>query len=326
MKRLVSRLIGLTFLVCVFQACTAEHGKEVQASSLGLESVAIFETTLYPVLVTNCGSCHGVNQMPLHALPEVQAAHDNIFSMGLVNLKAPETSRLVAKVQGSHVGIASSVADQIQGGIADWNAQLEALGVGGPGLDPVAPTGDVSVDLFATTVFPVLRTNCASCHGANQPPLHSVNDVTMSHDLVVQTNLVDLVDPFNSRLATKIQGGHEGISTAVGDELATQINLWVMGGGGAGVEPILLEPTFSSINALILQPKCATCHNPNGIRPSEDYSNYQTTITTGKISGDFWSEIVGNDMPIDSNENPLPLSDLEKAAIRTWLDEGALNN
>jgi cytochrome c553 len=251
-------------------------------------------------------------------------AHDNIVNARLVNFDAPGDSRLVVKVQGGHVSISAAVADEIRAQIEAWVADLAASGEAPvvPTPTPIPVTGDPSVDLFATTVHPVLITNCASCHGVNQLPLHSVANPTESHNTVIQSALVDLLNPANSRLATKIDSGHEGINVSVANELRAQITAWVQGGGGAGVEPVVLEPTYKSISALILIPKCATCHSPTGTRRSEDYSTYAGTVAT--IGEGFWDEIQTDSMPTGRGSSPLSAE--EKAVIRAWLDAGAPNN
>ena len=315
----------IVLILLVFQNCgQPQHGEQMSSSVLGANSVAIFEQTLKPVLVTNCGSCHGVSQAPLHSVSDSQVAHDTIMGSRLINMDDPASSRLVVKIQGGHQSIAPEVADEIQTQIAAWVQQAQDSGEGVPTPTPPPATGNASVDLFATTVQPVLLTNCASCHGVNQQPLHSVANPTESHDRVINLGLVDLNTPANSRLVSKIQGGHQGIAQSVATDLTNQITAWVQGGGGAAVTPVVLEATFQSINALILQPKCATCHNPNGTRRQEDYSTYESTIATGKIDGDFWDEIESDNMP--RGRDAVPLNAAEKAAIRAWLDAGAPNN
>ena len=94
------------------------------------------------------------------------------------------------------------------------------------------PTGNplngdtVSGAIFQNTVFPILNTNCAGCHGASQVPLFMSSDPQITHDLLVINNLVDVASPSSSRIAVKIQGGHQSIPVSVGNDILQAIIQW----------------------------------------------------------------------------------------------------
>ena len=92
--------------------------------------------------------------------------------------------------------------------------------------------------------------------------------------------------------------------------------------------PVGIEAKFSSIHSLVLVPKCVGCHNPNGIRSREDYSDFRSTITTGKVipgnanGSEMYTECSSGSMPIGGS----PLTADELTALRTWIDNGAQDN
>lgn len=62
-------------------------------------SIAAFETTVYPLLRTNCRACHSsdnMGQLPLHADVSLERAHDD--TLGYVNLRQVPTSRLISRL------------------------------------------------------------------------------------------------------------------------------------------------------------------------------------------------------------------------------------
>lgn len=192
----------------------------------------------------------------------------------------------------------------------------------------------LSLAAFEQTLFPVITKtgSCVDCHGVSQQPLHSLPDAALSHDVLVSFNLVDLLDPANSRLVTKVRGNHQGMPQTLADEMEAAIQQWsddlVASGGNPGQDPQVLSPTFTSINNLILQPKCVSCHSPNGSRPQEDYTDYTTSLNTGKIEpgnaagSEMFKECQAGTMPVGG----AALTTAELSAIKTWINNGALNN
>ena len=70
-----------------------------------------------------------------------------------------------------------------------------------------------SVAAFAQTLHPYLRGAgaCLGCHGTTGSgsvafPFHAQPDATMAHNELINFGKVDLMNPGNSRLVTKIQG------------------------------------------------------------------------------------------------------------------------
>ncbi|MCB0408150.1 MAG: hypothetical protein KDD34_08105 [Bdellovibrionales bacterium] len=209
-------------------------------------------------------------------------------------------------------------------------------GLQSQGLGSSAEATLQSASIFESTLHPILQNNCAQCHGVSQIPRFAVADPLASHDALFQYGLVDLTTPSNSRLVSKIAQGHQGFSSSLSTQIETAIQAWAdgllaanPGSGLGGLPPTpVLEATFSSIHSLILVPKCVGCHSPTGTRRSEDYSDYQSTLQTGKIvpgnanGSEAYQECVSGSMP----EGAPRLSDQELAVLKDWINAGALNN
>lgn len=85
-----------------------------------------------------------------------------------------------------------------------------------PVVDPITNTtsgssdapvvsGNVSVQAFSTTVYPITRANCVNCHGSFQTPLHAVSDPTQAHDAVVNSYKVNFDNIPSSRMVAKLR-------------------------------------------------------------------------------------------------------------------------
>lgn len=185
-----------------------------------------------------------------------------------------------------------------------------------------------SISIFSQTLQPLLKSNCGSCHGVNQVPMFAVTDPAIAHATVINSGLADLTTPSNSRFVGKIQSGHSSMPTTLAPQLQAAIQDWatqLQSLGGSLPPPPVLTPTFQSISALILVPKCVGCHGPtradNGVR----YDTYQLTKNTVRATpaqSKLYTECASGSMP-DKAPN---LTSLELAAISQWITDGALDN
>jgi hypothetical protein len=95
---------------------------------------------------------------------------------------------------------------------------------GGGGMDDAA-----SLASFQTTVYPISRINCISCHTTLNPP-HAHDSYIEAHDVVLTQNLVNFATPASSRLVTKVRGRHNcGTQTqcnAIADQYQAAIIQW----------------------------------------------------------------------------------------------------
>lgn len=94
-------------------------------------SVAAFESTVYPLLKTNCAKCHstaGGAQAPIHADADVNLAHD--YAITRVDLRHPEDSKLAYHVGlYAHYCFGRNCADaqsQLAAAIKSWAAAVQS--------------------------------------------------------------------------------------------------------------------------------------------------------------------------------------------------------
>ncbi len=191
-------------------------------------------------------------------------------------------------------------------------------------------TPGTSLQVFTQTVHPWVRQNCAGCHGAAQTPLFAVSDATASRQTVLSSALVNATNVGQSRLATKLREGHQGYSATQADQLQAMIQLWVDNSVGGIGDVQALTATYKSINAIILVPKCISCHGATVAKGGVRYNTYANTMRTVRAgqpaNSPFFTECRDNKMPVDAMDNPIPMSAAEVAAIRQWIAAGALNN
>ena len=184
----------------------------------------------------------------------------------------------------------------------------------------------------------LLATSCSSCHRSDSQPLFSLDDAQASHDVLVNQNLVNFNSPRDSQLVRTVSRGHYGVSSFFVDYISDAVERWAddLRRGTddddgpdrpTGPEP-LVDPVFSSIFRNILLPKCVKCHSPSGIRPQEDYSNYQRTRQTGGVvpgnsgSSRLYRSCLDRTMPDDA----APLNQNQLDALRDWIDMGAADD
>ncbi|MEZ4873275.1 MAG: c-type cytochrome [Bdellovibrionales bacterium] len=180
----------------------------------------------------------------------------------------------------------------------------------------------------------IIASNCSGCHGASgQGGVSQIKDV--AH--LIQSGLIVPGDSSQGRLIGSIEDGSMPPSGGVSSADLQTLKNWVdsfqlVSGADPLPEPepaIPLEPTFKSIQANILIPKCVGCHRVGGERPRENYESYSQTISTGKVvpgspgESEMYKEIISGDMP----RQPYSLlTNDEIDVLRQWIAMGALDN
>jgi hypothetical protein len=96
------------------------------AGGSAANSLAAFETTVYPLTRQHCVSCHSVSQQPVHASADPQTAHNALLSQYKINFLNPANSRIVMKLKENHQcwGNCISNAQQMEEAITQWAAQM----------------------------------------------------------------------------------------------------------------------------------------------------------------------------------------------------------
>jgi hypothetical protein len=143
------------------------------------------------------------------------------------------------------------------------------------------PPATADVQLFKLNVWDKLIADnrCGSCHstGGQTPQFVRADDINLAY--AVANTVVDLGSPVDSRLVSKVSGGHNCWLTsdsACADILTTYIEAWVGGAAGAGKtielqSPELKDPgasknfpddpgLFASTVYPLLTMHCAECH------------------------------------------------------------------
>lgn len=126
--------------------------------------------------------------------------------------------------------------DKLSFNFAHIKADAPAVVVPAP-VTPTTPTTPpapvvtklTSVKGFEQTLYPVLRARCVSCHGANQPPLHSSANVDVAHTNVTETALVNFANIPASKISVKLKTNKHNCwsdCNANAAEIEGQITVW----------------------------------------------------------------------------------------------------
>ncbi|WP_444899598.1 LamG domain-containing protein [Microbulbifer sp. VAAC004] len=162
-----------------------------------------------------CGSCHVEGAQSPHFVrgDDINAAYDE--GRELVNLSLPEESRLVTKVGGGHNCWLSSddaCAEIITNYIEEWARASGGLSNTVTLTAPIerdvgaSKSFPVSSSNFGTTVYPVLRNYCASCHSEDaaltQKPYFASSDVDLAYEAA--KSKMNLDTPADSRFSVRL--------------------------------------------------------------------------------------------------------------------------
>ncbi len=87
----------------------------------------------------------------------------------------------------------------------------------------------ISIEAFKTTVYPITRARCVTCHGASQTPLHASSNLETAHNSLVDTFKIDFNNIDSSRMVLKLKNDRHncwGDCTANATEMQNQITEW----------------------------------------------------------------------------------------------------
>ncbi len=86
-----------------------------------------------------------------------------------------------------------------------------------------------SLAIFEKTLYINLQENCASCHGTLQEPLFADAESLVSHQFLIENEMVDFEQPESSMLVLTLREEHEGLPLQIADQLARSITSWASG-------------------------------------------------------------------------------------------------
>lgn len=206
----------------------------------------------------------------------------------------------------------------------------------------------LSADALQSRAFQILETKCSACHNESMA-LGEISYITDINALQYY-RLVVKYEPLLSPLYTVLNDDDDHMMLLSQPE-SEVIYKWISEGLGSGqaggVAPptaIPLAPTFRSIRANIIAPKCAGCHTPNAGNNNMpagrfDQSTHQTitasnglqatrVITPGNAAGSRYVQRITSTDPLFRmpRNAPAPLSPQEIQVITEWINAGAPNN
>ncbi len=156
------------------------------------ESLAAFETTLYPILKSRCGLCHGDATSPRHADPSPYNAHKIAVEAHLISPSAPSSSRLVTRLSVNNHNCWNECpkdAQVILEAIQEWVKKANLT----VSTDHLKLTPEVSVkDAAARPLFGGLDGNwvreAENHEGIGKRRFEVVEDQTASQRLILKQN------------------------------------------------------------------------------------------------------------------------------------------
>lgn len=205
----------------------------------GLTAEQAFAVALHPIIQSDsktCKNCHraGVGFAPFFAESVVASAWTAINTTSKINLAAPSSSRIVAKVRDTNhncsaAGCASDAAD-FEAAVVNMTILMQSPAA--PNSDPTPGASTVpgldSLNAFDQSGLRNTVMACASCHGdAGAQIPFAVSNLQNAHDAII--GLVDLSGPNNSGnsfIVQTIRSGHQGFGSAVADQLEADVRLW----------------------------------------------------------------------------------------------------
>jgi len=157
---------------------------------------------------------------------------------------------------------------------------------------PAPATADVQAFMLNLWDNVARPDRCGACHSQNvaQSPMFArTDDVNLAYDAAL--SLVDLGSPSDSRLVTKVGGGHncwEAIASVCADIMSSWIGNWAGNATGAAARTIELQapvifdvglsktfpadPTlFSTTVYPLLDQYCSECHNSSSATPQAPF-------------------------------------------------------
>lgn len=331
-------------MVIGFQNCSGKFQVKPQASSQGftVEQDVNLQSQSIAILETKCAACHdAATQGGVTGILNI----DHLISSGLITPGVPTAGRLVGSIEDNSMpttGLPRVTPGELSI-IKSWIASIKIVGptpTPAPTPDPpptIPPGMKVGANAaLQTQAMGILQYQCAGCHQANSNA--GSIDKIMEPNSLVSLGLVTMGDSSKGRLIGSIVGktmpksGSYMVTSAaelqVLRDWITSMSFVPLATGEQPFKPLPdLGPTYASIYANILLPKCVMCHGPSradkGIR-YDSYTASMRTVSAGNANASrLYTECRDRLMP----EVPFKaLNAAELSALQTWIAGGAPNN
>jgi hypothetical protein len=335
-------------LFVAFQNCSGGFVPSKEMGSLALptagagagaviDSDPVLKSQALAIIGAKCASCHDTASMGgITRILDV----NHLVASGLVKAGDPTQGRLVGSIEDATMPPSGAmVAANELTTIKNWISSMTVSGTVTPGptpQPPIPPGMTVASDAaLKTQSLGILQVNCAGCH---QSDAEGGISKIMNVDKLVSSGLVVIGDPSKGRLMGSI---NEGSMPPAGSRLAVNatdrltLQNWIRSMSLVALDPAnppndglpALAPTFASISANILVPKCTMCHGATRADSGLRYHTHAETLRTVTVGNGADSELYKECNSGGMPEAPFKrLSAAELAAIKTWIDNGAANN
>jgi len=252
---------------------TVDKGITYNGPTPNTQDVQNFKRNIWDNLATEdrCGACHTDDgqgsDYPFVRLDDINKAYESANT--LVDLSAPELSRLAVKVGEGHncwrpelEACADTVTRFITAWATESGAEISEVVLTAPPVREVVDSKSFPDDssLFASTVYPVLEQNCAGCHSEQgspqQRPYFASRDIEVAYESV--KSKINLDDPSSSRLLQRVRDeGHncwENPNNAAQDSCfySSGIMLSALNDFTSGIALTEVNPDLVTSNALRL--------------------------------------------------------------------------
>lgn len=349
-KLLYIFLIGILNFA-LFQNCSPRHKGYESAFYAGAKLDLAFsgytyvsgsdlEKSAMAIISKNCLSCHGFSASGgITHLENI----DYMVSAGYILPGNNLGSKIYDSVSKGRMPKSNTLSASDIKTIGDWILAMQATPTDGsvvplPSIIPL-PTPLVDVTFVSNSpeelaAITILKNKCANCHDGGVAS-GNIGQITNVDYLVVSGQIFPGLSE-QSPLFASISAGRMPLSRKpmTVTEIAA-IKSWIenmstvaMAGNNVPLPTPLpaLEPTFKSISANILQPKCVYCHGPIKSEESLHYETYLGTMKSVKpkvpTSSKLYTECKNGKMP----EPPGTISPAQISVIKDWITNGALDN
>jgi len=147
----------------------------------------------------------------------------------------------------------------------------------------------LSREAFKTSLYPVLRENCAQCHGKFQNPMFAQEDADTAFDVILKNELVEFSNPDSSYFLTKLATGHNSFPIETINSVRSQIEAWVAAVGSDG-DPDAGTVEFETASAFSVLRKIKNVVHGGALTDQEWQENYRSIDNKEKLKSlvDKW--------------------------------------